>query len=66
MVLMLNHVGVRYRSPQPTLLKKFPSILGGEASKDWIREKFQHLRHQGEIPHSRELAQGPGRIVDLV
>ena len=47
-------------------LKNLPSVLGGEAFKDWIREEFQHLRHQREIPDARELAQGPGRIVDLV
>ncbi|MGA7877628.1 MAG: transposase, partial [Desulfoferrobacter sp.] len=47
-------------------LKNLPSVLGGEAFKDWIKQKFQHLSFQQEIPDSRELGQEPDRIIELV
>jgi len=47
-------------------LKSLPSVLGGEAFKDWVKDKFKHLRFHEEIPHSRELAPEPGRIIELV
>ena len=42
--------------------KTLASILGDDAFKDWIKEKFQDLRFQHDVPESKELALS-GKIV---
>jgi putative transposase len=34
-------------------MKNLPSVLGGEAFKEWLKDKFCHLGFQEEIPESR-------------
>ena len=47
-------------------LKNLPSVLGGDSFKEWVKEKFDHLRFQQEIPESRNLAPSPENIITLV
>ncbi|MBM9537547.1 transposase [Desulfobulbus alkaliphilus] len=44
-------------------LKNLPSVLGGDAFKDWLKEKFQHLCFHEEIPESRILAPTAEEII---
>ncbi len=46
--------------------KNLASALGDDDFKEWIKEKFQHLRFHQEIPESRVLAPNPEDIMDLV
>jgi len=46
--------------------KNLPSVLGDDAFKDWITEKFQDFRFHREIPESHILAPAPEKIIDLV
>ena len=46
--------------------KNLASILGDDAFKDWIKEKFQDLRFQHDIPESKELALSGNTIRELV
>ena len=45
-------------------MKKLSSILGGDAFKEWVKNRFGHLEHQ-DIPESQILAVTPDRIVPL-
>ena len=47
-------------------LKNLPSVLGSDSFKEWVKEKFNHLRFQKEIPESRELAPSPEDIIAIV
>jgi len=47
-------------------LTNLPSVLGGDAFKQWIKEKFQHLNYHDEIPRSRDLAPTADYIVSIV
>ena len=47
-------------------LKNLPSVLGSDSFKEWVKEKFNHLRFQKEIPESRELAPPPENIIAIV
>ncbi len=47
-------------------LKNLPSTLGSDSFKEWIKEKFSHLRFQNEVPDSRQLAPTPEKIIGLV
>jgi REP-associated tyrosine transposase len=47
-------------------LKNLPSIMGSNSFKEWVKEKFHHLRFKEEIPGSRELAPSPETIIALV
>jgi putative transposase len=40
--------------------------MGVDSFKEWVREKYDHLRFHREIPGSRELAPSPEKIIDLV
>lgn len=46
--------------------KNLPSILGDDAFKDWVKEKFQDLRLNPEIPASKELVFSGNMIRDMV
>ena len=46
--------------------KNLPSVLGDDAFKDWIRQKFRDLRFKQEIPESKQLAPGSNKIRELV
>ncbi len=48
------------------IMKNLPSTLGSDPFKEWIKEKFSHLRFQKEIPESRQLAPTPEKIIGLV
>jgi hypothetical protein len=47
-------------------LKNLPSVLGSDSFKEWIKEKFNHLSCQEEIPESRELAPTADKIIFVV
>jgi putative transposase len=47
-------------------LKNLPFVLGGSSFKDWVRSRFRHLLHNSEIPESRNLAEAPEDIINLV
>ncbi|NOY52707.1 MAG: transposase [Deltaproteobacteria bacterium] len=47
-------------------LKNLPSILGSDSFKNRIKEQFQKLRFQNEIPESRVLAPSPEAIIKEV
>lgn len=47
-------------------MKKHPSLFGGEAFKTLIKEQFQHLSFQTEIPESWEVAPEPEEIISRV
>lgn len=47
-------------------LKNFPSVLGGDSFKEWVREKFDYLLFKSEIPASRQLALLPEKIISVV
>ena len=46
--------------------KNLSSVLGDDAFKEWIAEKFQDFRFHREIPESHILAPAPEKIIDLV
>ena len=46
--------------------KNLASILGDDAFKDWLKEKFQDLRLNPEIPASKELVFSGNMIRDMV
>lgn len=46
-------------------LKNLPSILGSNSFKEWVKEKFSHLRDEDDIQKSRELAPSPEKIISL-
>lgn len=48
------------------LLKNLPSVLGGTVFKDWLKEKFQHLGFQEEIPESRIFGPTAAEIITMV
>ncbi len=43
--------------------KNLPSVLGGQAFKGWLKDKFRHLGFQEEIPESRILGPTVEEIV---
>ncbi|MCL0037544.1 hypothetical protein M1N10_00845 [Thermodesulfovibrionales bacterium] len=47
-------------------LKNLPSILGGDSFKDWVKEKFNNLVFQQEVPESRTLAPVADDIISEV
>lgn len=47
-------------------LKNLPSVLGGDAFKDWLKERFQSLCFREEIPESRIFAPTPAEIIHEV
>ena len=47
-------------------LKNLPSMLGSDAFKEWVKEKFRSLRFQEEIPDSRSLAPTAADIISAV
>jgi len=47
-------------------LKNLPSVLSSDSFKEWVKEKFSHLRFQEEIPESRELTPSPENIIAAV
>ena len=47
-------------------LKNIASVLGAEAFKEWVRDKFDQLRFHPEIPDSCELTPAPESILDCV
>lgn len=47
-------------------LKNLPSILGTDAFKEWVSEKFDQFCFHKEIPESKQLAPSPERIIDEV
>jgi len=47
-------------------LANLPSVLGSDSFKQWVKEKFQHLSDQDEIPRSRDLAPTADHIVSIV
>ncbi len=47
-------------------LKNLPSTLGSDSFNEWVKETFNHLRFNDEIPESRELAPLPENIIALV
>lgn len=47
-------------------MKKLPSLLGGDAFKDWIRNRFSDPELQKEVPEARSLAQTPKEIITQV
>jgi chromosomal replication initiation ATPase DnaA len=47
-------------------LKNLPSVLGSDSFKQWVKENFQHLSEQDEIPRSRDLAPTADYIVSIV
>ncbi len=47
-------------------LKKLPSLLGGDAFREWVQQSFQDLRFPGEIPESRILVPSPEEMIDRV
>lgn len=47
-------------------MKKLPSVLGDPAFKEWVKENFQHLGAQKEVPESRMLALDPEEVIFLV
>ena len=44
-------------------LKNLPSLLGSDKFKEWVKDKFNHLRFAKEIPDSRELAVSADNII---
>jgi REP element-mobilizing transposase RayT len=44
-------------------MKKLPSLLGGEAFKDWVRNRFVDPELQKEVPEARRLAATPREII---
>lgn len=46
--------------------RKLPSVLGSDSFKQWVKVKFKHLIHQGEVPRSRDLALTAEQIISLV
>ncbi|MBU0730792.1 MAG: transposase, partial [Proteobacteria bacterium] len=47
-------------------LKNLASVLGSAPFKDWLKDKFDHLRFHTEIPESRKFAPSPERIIGIV
>ncbi|HDR46573.1 MAG TPA: transposase [Geoalkalibacter subterraneus] len=47
-------------------MKKLPSLLGGAAFKDWIRNRFVDPELQKEVPEARRLANSPREIITQV
>ncbi|NOQ45397.1 MAG: hypothetical protein GQ559_01780 [Desulfobulbaceae bacterium] len=47
-------------------LKNLPSVLAGDSCKEWVKEKFNHLRFVYKIPESRRLSPSPEDIIALV
>lgn len=47
-------------------LKNLPSVLGSDYFKEWVKEKFNHLGFQEEIPESREFGPSPENIIEVV
>jgi putative transposase len=47
-------------------LKNLPSLLGADAFKEWVREKFDQIKFHREIPESRELSPAPEKIINAV
>lgn len=47
-------------------LKNLPSILGSGSFSEDIKEKFAHLRFQGEIPESKVLAPSASTVIAAV
>ena len=46
--------------------KNLPSVFGSDSFREWLKEKFSHLRYIDEIPESKELAPSPENIITLV
>jgi REP element-mobilizing transposase RayT len=46
--------------------KKWPSVLGKEGFKDWVRDTFFVQKRHVEVPESKSLAPDPGRIKEAV
>ena len=46
--------------------RKWPSVLGKESFKDWVRGSFFVQKRHAEVPQSKSLAPGPGRIKEAV
>lgn len=47
-------------------LKNLPSVFGGETFKDWLQDRFKHLKFREEIPESRQLAISAPEIIAKV
>ncbi|MCK4839127.1 MAG: transposase [Desulfobulbaceae bacterium] len=60
------------QAPEPEIIESFyakknlPSVLGDDFFKEWLKEKFQDLRFEKEIPAAKELAPGSTTIRGLV
>lgn len=44
-------------------LKNLPSVFGGDAFKEWLKDQFQNLQFKDEVPESRLLAPSAHGII---